>query len=97
MSVIDVEPRAVHQRLVARNIFLLVRRVFLAVHLKAARVGQWILLIVIPENLARVVFAIGVDEQHTARDGIEVRISANGDPVLDLRTHHLRNRHRIST
>ena len=40
VGVIDVVARAVHERLVARDVLLLVRRVLLAVDLEPARVGQ---------------------------------------------------------
>ena len=93
MGVVDVVARAVHQRLVAGDVLLLVRRVLLAVDLEAPGVGQGILLVVVPQDLAGVVFAVGVDEENAARDGIEVGITLDGDPVLDLRPHHLRNGH----
>ena len=70
--------------------------VLLAVDLEAAGVGQRVLLVVVPEDLSGVIFAVGVDEQDTAGDRIEVGITLDGDPVLDLRTHHLRYGHPAS-
>jgi hypothetical protein len=72
VGVVDVVARTVHQRLVARDVLLLVRGVLLAVDLEAPRVGQRVLLVVVPEDLRLRVLAIGIDEQHAARDGIEV-------------------------
>ena len=51
MGVIDVVTRPVLERLVARDVLLLVRRVLLAVDLEAPRIGQRILLVVVPEDL----------------------------------------------
>ena len=62
----------------------------LVVHEKA---GERIFLVVVPEDLRRALLAIRVHEQHAARDRIEVPVVLDRDPVLDLGSHHLGNRH----
>ena len=93
MRVIDVVTRAVDQRLVAGDVLLLVGRVLLALDLEAARIGQRVLLVVVPENLAVGIFAIGVHDQDAGRNRIEVRVVLDHDPELDLCAHDSRDRH----
>ena len=95
VGVVHVVPRPVRQGLVPGDVLLLVRGVLLPFHLEAARVGERILLVVVPQDLRRRVLAIGVHEKDAARDGVEITIVLDGDPVLDLGPHHLGNRHRL--
>jgi hypothetical protein len=79
VGMIDVVPGSVDQRLVAGDVLLLVGRVLLALDLESARVGERILLIVVPEDPALGILAIGVDDQHAGRDGIEIRVVLDRD------------------
>ena len=96
MRVIDVVASTVDERLVPSDVLLVVRRVLLAIHLEPARIRQRILLVVVPEDVAARVFPVCVDQQHTSRDGIEVRIILDHDAELDFRAHYCRYGHRIS-
>jgi hypothetical protein len=82
VRVVDVVARAVHQRLVARDVLLLVRRVLLAVDLEPACVRQRVLLVVVPEDLAGVVLPVGVDQEDAAGDRVEVRVTLDGDRTI---------------
>ena len=62
MGVVDVVTGAVDQRLVAGDVLLLVRGVLLPVDLEPPRVCKRVLLVVVPQDLASVVFPVGVDE-----------------------------------
>src|SRR4029453_2494516 len=79
VRVVDVVARPVHQRLVAGDVLLLVRRVLLAVDLEAAGIRQRVLLVVVPEDRAGVVFAVGVYEEDAARDRVEVTVVLDRD------------------
>ena len=87
MRVIDVVTCTVNQRLVSCNILLLVRRVFLALNLEATRICKRVFLVVVPENLAVWIFAIGVHYQDAGRNRIEVRVILDHDPELNLCAH----------
>ena len=93
VSVIDVVAGAVDERLVAGDVLLLVGRVLLALDLEATRIRERVLLVVVPEDVAVRILAVGVDDQDTGRDGVEVGVVLDHDPELDLRTHDSGNRH----
>ena len=58
-----------------------------------ARIGERVLLVVVPENLPVRVLPVGVHQEYATRNRIEVGIVFHDDPEFDLGSHDRRNGH----
>jgi hypothetical protein len=63
------------------------------VDLKAPRIHEGLLLVIVPQEPPLGFTVIAIDEQQRDRDGIEIGVVGDDDSVLDFAAQHLWNRH----
>jgi hypothetical protein len=97
VRVVDVEARAVAEDEVDEARLLLGRELPLLRVLEATRVPERALRLVVPPDPRRAIGLVGVDQEQGRQDGIEIRVVPDGDPVLGLDPHHLRDSHAVLT
>src|SRR4030095_6934982 len=62
VRVVDIEARTIWQNLVNRHIVLMIRDVVLIIQLKTSGIDQRVLLIVVPQQLERLVSAVAIHQ-----------------------------------
>ena len=95
VGVVDVEAGPVREDQVDEARLLLGRELLLLGVLEPPGVPQRALGLVVPADARGPVGLVGVDEEEGGQDRVEVRLVADGDPVLGLDPHHLRDGHAV--
>src|SRR5262245_52042953 len=62
VCMIDIEARAIWQNLVNRHVVLMIRDVVLVIQLKPSGIDQRVLLIVVPQQLERLVSVVAIHQ-----------------------------------